>query len=241
MKKSDVIELLEKNQNKRGIENWNKMKNTRGLNSFGIGLTQLRKIAKQVGKNRALSLELWQSDIYDAKTIALLIDDPKQITKEQAEKQVEELGVGLLTHVFSSCDATLAKSPIAFDLANEWLKTDHELKRQSGYGLLYELSKNKSNKLLTDEYFMSCIENINNEIFNRKETGSIRCSMACALMGIGKRNQILNQRAIEVAKAVGAIDFNEDGGKCEPFDVLKHLTTDALKKKFNQQKQHDEN
>ena len=168
------------------------MKNTAGLKSFGIGLTQLRKLAMQVG----------------------------------------ELDVGLLTHVFSSCDATLSKSPIAFDLANEWLTTDHDLRRRSGYGLLYELSKNKRNKALTDKYFMACIEAINDKIFNMKETPTMRCAMGGALMGIGKGNKVLNKRAIEVAKAVGPIDFNEEGGKCDPFDVLKHLTSDYLKKKF---------
>jgi len=232
MNKSHVIELLEENQNPRGMENWSKVKNTAGLKSYGIGLTQLRKLAKTIGRNRELSLELWESDIYDAKIIALLIDDPKQITKEQAEKQVDELTSGFLAHVFSSCDATLAKSPIAFDLANEWLATDNELRRQSGYGLLYELSKNKRNKSLTDDYFMGCIESINEKIFNLKESSSMRCAMGCALMGIGKRNKPLNQRAVEVAQAVGPIDFNEDGGKCDPFDVLKHLTNDSLKKKL---------
>ncbi|TQV87755.1 DNA alkylation repair protein [Aliikangiella coralliicola] len=232
MNKSEVIKLLKENQNDRGIKNWAKMENTAGLKSFGIGLTQLRKLAKQVGRNRELSLELWETDIYDAKTIALLIDDPKQITKAQAEKQVNELGAGLLAHVFSSCDATLAKSPVAFDLANEWLETDHDLKRRSAYGLLYELSKNKRNKALTDDYFVDVIEKINDKIFNMEETPTMRCAMGGALMGIGKRNKLLNERAIKVAKAVGPIDFNEDGGKCEPFDVLKHLTSDALKKKF---------
>lgn len=232
MNKSEVIKLLEENQNPRGIKNWSKIKNTAGLKSFGIGLTQLRKLARKIGRNRELSLQLWQSDIYDAKTIALLIDDPKQITKEQAEKQVDDLAAGLLAHVFSSCDATLSKSPIAFDLANEWLATDSDLRRRSGYGLLYELSKNKRNKSLTDDYFMGCIENINDKIFDLKETPTIRSAMGGALMGIGKRNKILNQRAVEVAKAVGPIDFNEDGDKCDPFDVLKHLTSDALKGKL---------
>ena len=43
------------------------------------------------------------------KIIALLIDDPKTITIEQAEKQVDQLQGGYLTHVISSWDATLAK------------------------------------------------------------------------------------------------------------------------------------
>ena len=232
MDKNDVINLLKENTNERGLVHWKKIKNNGGLKSFGIGLTQLRKLAKKIGRNRELALELWKSDIYDAKTISLLIDDPKQITKEQVEKQVEELDIGLLTHVFSSCDATLAKSPLAFDLANEWIATDHDIRRRSGYGLLYELSKNKRNKALTDEFFLNCIDDINDKIFNKKESPTMRCAMGGALMGIGKRNKILNKRAIEVATKVGPIDFNEDGGKCEPFNILKHLKSDYLRKKF---------
>jgi hypothetical protein len=58
------------------------------------------------------------------KVIGLLIDEPNKITVEQAEKQVEGLGAGMLTHVFSSCDATLAKSPIAYYLAVGWKNSD---------------------------------------------------------------------------------------------------------------------
>ena len=104
MEVSDVLLLLEENKNERGIENWKKLrggKNT--LKSFGIGLTILRKLAKQIGRNRDLALELWESDYYDAKIISLLIDDPKLITVEQAESQVEQLQEGHLAHVFSSC------------------------------------------------------------------------------------------------------------------------------------------
>ncbi|HBX38189.1 MAG TPA: hypothetical protein DEG76_13255 [Pseudohongiella sp.] len=53
---------------------------------------------------------------------ALLIDDPKKITREQAEQQVDQLHSGMLAHVFSSCDATLAKTPFVIDLADQWIR-----------------------------------------------------------------------------------------------------------------------
>lgn len=230
MNTSDVLELLEQNHNERGLEHWVKSKNTGGLKSFGIGLTQLRKLAKKVGRNHELALELWNTDNHDAKIIGLLIDEPKKITREQAEAQVEGLGIGSLTHVFSSCDATLAKTPIAFDVAKDWLDSDHLLRRQSAYGLIYELSKNKRNKNLTDDFFLDCINRIDAEIDN--EQGYMRATMGGTLMGIGKRNKVLNQRAIVVATKIGPIDFNEDGGKCDPFNVLKHLTSDYIKAKL---------
>ncbi len=232
MKKAEVIKLLKENQNKRGLEHWNKLDKTGGLDSFGIGLTQLRKLARKIGRDHLLALELWQTNNYDVKTIALLIDDPKLMTQQQAEAQVEELGIGMLTHVFSSCDATLAKTSFAFDIAKSWIESEHDLRRQCGYGLIYELSKNKRNKALSDEFFQDCIERINRTIKNEKR--SVRSSMGGALIGIGKRNKQLNFSALKVAKIIGLIDFNEidSTNKCEPLNIVKHLTSDYLTKKL---------
>lgn len=230
MNLKDVLALVVEHQNERGISNWLKVENTCGLQSYGVGLTKLRKLAKKIGRNRELALECWQSDYYDLKVIGLLIDEPNKITIEQAEKQVEGIGAGMLGHVFSACDATLAKSKIAYDLAVSWQDSDSIARKSSAYGLLYELSKNKRDNRLSDEFFLSTISHINKSI--DKEPKAIKLSMASALMGIGKRNLKLNTAAIVVAKRIGAIDFNEAGKKCEPFDVLKHLTSDYLKQKF---------
>ena len=229
MNKADVFDLLEQNRNQRGIDNWHKMKDTGGLTSFGIGLTVHRKLAKQIGRDHELALELWASDNYDAKVMGLLIDEPKKLTIEQVESQVEELGPGLLTHVFASCDATLAKAPFAFELAQSWLESTDLMRQRCAYGLIYELSKN-NNKRYTDEFFLSVIEGIKQSYESAPKSKLL--AMGAALVAIGKRNIELNRAALSVAKGIGPIDFNEDGKKCDPFDMEKHLTSDYLTKKF---------
>jgi len=227
MEKADVLALLSANKNERGQANWLELEGSEGLDSFGIGLTQLRKLAKKIGRDHDLALELWNSNNYDAKIIGLLIDEPRKITREQAEQQVEGLGIGLLTHVYSSCDATLAKSPLAFDIAQDWIVSKDTIRRRCGYGLIYEFSK-KKNKFLTDQFFFDCISNIGKKIMN--ETQDVKLAMGGALMGIGKRNLGLSAAAVEVAIKVGPITFGD--GHCEPFDVLKHLQSEYLKDKF---------
>ncbi|QEG00084.1 DNA alkylation repair enzyme [Stieleria maiorica] len=231
MKKADVIKLLKEHSNERGIEHWKKsgVKDSK-LKSFGIGLTQLRKIAKQVGRDHSLALQLWKSDVYDAKVVGLLIDDPKQITRAQAEEQVEQLQGGYLAHVFASCDATLAKTPLAFDLACDWMESDDPVRRRCAYALIYELSK-KNPKGMDDEFLLVLIERIKNEI--KGEDMWVRESMNSALMGIGKRNKKLNKAALRAAKAIGPVDIDYgDDNACEPLDVVKHLTSEHLKKKL---------
>lgn len=228
MTKNEVLALLKENKNERGIAHWEKK--PRRLKSFGIGLTQLRKLAKKIGRDHDLSRQLWRSDVYDARVIGLLIDDPKQLSREQAEEQVEELEDGLLRHVFATCDATLAKTPFAFDLACEWMECEDVNRRRCGYSLLYELSK-KNPKGMDDEFLLGRIDRIQKTIHD--EEMWVRESMAGALMGIGKRTKELNQAAIRAAKAIGPIDVDYgDDNRCETLNVLKHLESDYLKKKF---------
>ena len=82
MNLTDVLALITEHQNERGISHWSKMKNTCGLKSYGVGLTQLRKLASKIGRNHQLALECWRSDCYDLKVIGLLIDAPYKITVE---------------------------------------------------------------------------------------------------------------------------------------------------------------
>lgn len=133
---------------------------TAGLTTYGIGLTRLRKLAKQVGRDRDLAQALWKTDVYDARVIALLIDDPARMTREQAEAQVDELAGGMLAHVFASCDATLAKTPFAVKLADEWVRSDDATRRDCGYGLLYEASKFSGRKSPGEEFFLGHVQRI---------------------------------------------------------------------------------
>ena len=230
MNKSEVISLLEDHQNERGIANWNKLNsNKNNLSSFGIGLTQLRKLAKKIGRDHELAMELWASDCYDAKVIALLIDEPKKITRQQAEEQVEQLEGGYLAHVFSSCDATLAKTSFTKELADEWMISKDITRQRCGFGLLYELSKSKKKTAPDTAYFLSKIEYIESSF--DKAPIPLKMAMAGALMGMGMRNIELHPVALKLAQTIGPIDFDERG-KCDPFDVAKNLTSDYAKKKF---------
>jgi DNA alkylation repair enzyme len=228
---SEVLDLLESHRDAQGEANWQKMGDrTGGLTSFGIGLTKLRAIAKQVGRDHDLALRLWNERSHDAKVVGLLIDDPTLLTREQVEMQVGGAGPGMLGHVLSSCDATVPKSPIAFDIAKDWMASTDPVRRSCGYGLVYELAKDRKDKRLTDEFFLGCVETIGSTI--AKKENRVRVAMGGALISIGKRNKKLNAAASEVADAIGPIHFSDGDKKCEPMNVLKHLTSDSLRNKL---------
>ena len=229
MKKSEILDFLKSNQNERGMAHWEKRQaKSGGLRSYGLGLTKLRKFAKQIGRDPKLAARLWREPVYELKILALLIDDPKTMTIEQAETQVEELNGGDLAHVFSSCDATLAKTPFVVELANAWINHRDPVRQDCGYGLLYEISKMKKKSAPDEDYFLAHVDRI--ESTYPAASMGVLMSMASALMGIGKRTARLNAAALDVATKIGPIDF--DPGRCDPFDVTKHLRSDYLRERL---------
>ena len=230
MDTKEVIDILEAVQNDRGIQNWNKLYPNSSLKSYGIGLTVLRKLSKKIGRDHYLARKLWKSKIYDAKIISLLIDDPKKITIEQAELQVENMNQGHLAHVFSSCDAALAKTPFVIELLTNWINSKDTRRKVCGYGLLYEVSKSKKKNAPDDAFFLDKINQIQETFAGEKN--SVILAMGGTLVGIGKRNIILNTAALKVAREVGPIPIMSRTSKCEPFDMVKHLTSSYIKEKL---------
>lgn len=229
MKKSDVLAYLKDNQDERGIAHWEDHRQESGLQSYGVGLTKLRKYAKTIGIDAKLAKQLWNSKVYEMKIISLLVDDPQLITMEQAEAQVEQLQGGYLAHVFSSCDAQLAKAPFVVELADRWIKSKDPVRRRCGYGLLYEISKQKKKSTPGEQYFLDHIARI--EKTYASEPINVLMAMGTSLMGMGKRTVKLNAAALKVARKIGPIDFDPDG-RCDPMDFAKHLTSDYITQKL---------
>jgi 3-methyladenine DNA glycosylase AlkD len=230
MKKSEVFAWMKENQDERGIAHWKKSENTpAGMKSYGIGLVTLRKFAKSVGRDAKLAGQLWKSDVHEMRIISLLVDDPKAMKMDQAETQVEQLDGGYLAHVFSSCDATLAKTPFVVEIADKWVESNDTIRRRCGYGLLYEISKSKKKTAPDEDYFLEHISDIEKK--HPTAPVPVLMPMAGALTGIGKRTRKLNRAALKVARQIGPIDFDPDGS-CDPFDAVKHLTGEYVKKKL---------
>ena len=58
--------------------------------TFGVSIPNFRKIAKGLGINHELAIELWQTSLRETKILASMIDDPRSVTEEQIENWVKE-------------------------------------------------------------------------------------------------------------------------------------------------------
>ena len=140
---------------------------------------------------------------------------------------MEQLHYGMLAHVFSSCDATLAKTSFVVELAEDWIYDADIGRRSCGYGLLYEISKDKRKRAPDEAFFLRHVQHIRDT--QEGEHDTLRMAMGGALIGIGKRSKALNTAARLAAQEMGPIPGKSG---CDPLDVMKHLTSPYIVKKL---------
>jgi 3-methyladenine DNA glycosylase AlkD len=54
-------------------------------NTYGVSIPNLRKIAREAGKDHELAQQLWSSGIHEARILASMVDDHTLLTEAQME------------------------------------------------------------------------------------------------------------------------------------------------------------
>jgi 3-methyladenine DNA glycosylase AlkD len=83
-----TVELLQELQSLGRPENRAGMSRF-GINvekAYGVSMPVIRAIARRYKRNHGLAGELWATQIHEARILAALIDDPRQVTEAQMEK-----------------------------------------------------------------------------------------------------------------------------------------------------------
>src|SRR5690606_1671798 len=112
-----------------------------GINSekaFGIKIPVLRNLAKVIGKEHQLALELWETGFHEARLLAVFISDPKQITEAQMESWVKDFNSWDLCD--QACMNLFDRTPIAYAKALEWAGREAEFEKRAGFALMASLA-----------------------------------------------------------------------------------------------------
>jgi len=77
---------------------------------LGVSVPDMRKIAKEIGQDHGLALDLWKTAIAEARQVAAMIDDPRKVTEKQMEIWVADFNSwdlcdGVCLNLFEKKDA----------------------------------------------------------------------------------------------------------------------------------------
>lgn len=197
-------------------------------NTLGVPMPHLRKLAKEIGVNHSLALELWKTGIHEARLLASFIDDPALVMQAQMEKWAAAFDSWDICD--QVCSNLFDRTPFAVRKAREWSRRKEEFVKRAGFVLMASLSVHDNDA--NDRIFESFLPIIKRESADGRNF--VRKAVNWALRQIGKRNMKLNKAAIRTAKEIRKIDSKS--ARWIAADALKELTGDGVARKLNRKK-----
>jgi 3-methyladenine DNA glycosylase AlkD len=215
------------------IRSWYNPANVAGMarfgissrNTYGVSIPTLRKMAQEIGKNHVAALELWKSDIHEARLLAGFVDDSKQVTENQMEEWVKDFDSWDVCD--QVCSNLFDRTPFAHKKAAEWSKREEEFVKRAGFVLMAALAVHDKNS--GDERFLAFLPII--KAGATDERNFVKKSVNWALRQIGKRNVTLNEAAVKASQEIRQL--NAKSARWIAADSLRELTSEAVVRKIH--------
>ncbi len=193
-------------------------------NIYGISNPKIRELAKEIGTDHSLALELWESGIHEAMILATLIDSPQQVTEQQMEKWVK--GIDSWSTCDSCCGNLFDRTSFAYRKAAEWTKRKREYEKRAGFSLMAYLSVH--DKKSDDKEFLKFLPMTKREAHD--DRNFVKKAVNWALREIGKRSMKLNREATKTAKQIRLM--KERSARWIAADAIRELESEAVQKRL---------
>ena len=215
MQCQDALEKLKSQADPEAVAGMAKF----GINpdkTLGVGLPYIRALAKEIKRDHELALELWQTGIREARLLAGMIADPKQTDEALLENWVNDLNSWEI--VDGTCMSLIEKTPFAWDKAMEWSRREEEFVKRAGFVMMARLAV--SDKKANDSLFLKFLPVMKREA--NDERNFVKKAVNWALRQVGKRSRYLNEKALETAEEIKALDSKS--ARWIANDAIRELT-----------------
>jgi 3-methyladenine DNA glycosylase AlkD len=192
--------------------------------SFGIPTPVLKRFAREVKRacfdRHELAAELWKTGNYEARAVAFLIDDPKQVTPEQMNAWAADFDNWAT--VDGTCCYLFCRTRLAYEKVFEWAETEPEFIKRAGFSLIAYLTVH--DKKADDETLATFLPLI--ERHSDDDRNFVKKAVNWALRQVGKHSQYLNKLALETAYRIK--DQNSRSARWIASDAIRELTSEAV-------------
>lgn len=192
--------------------------------TYGVSIPNLRKLAKEIGKDHLLAQELWHSGIHEAKILASMIDDPKMVSEKQLEEWVK--GFDSWDVCDQVCMNLFEKVPLAVKKINSWSKRKEEFVKRAAYALIACLDWH--DKQAPNQFFIKFFPIIKSGATD--ERNFVKKAVNWALRNMGKRNLNLNKEAIQLAKEIQKMESKS--ARWIAADAIRELESEAVQRRL---------
>jgi 3-methyladenine DNA glycosylase AlkD len=146
--------------------------------------------------DHALALALWDSSIHEARIVSALVDDPRQVTDAQLERQVGDLDSWDVCDQW--CGSLVCATALAQQKVAAWSAREETFVKRAAFAVLAYLAHQKGRA--TDAELIGLLPLVEREASDGRNY--VKKAVNWALRQVGKRNLELNAAAIACAERV---------------------------------------
>lgn len=133
-----VLAELESPGNKRVREEMGKPFGTHVDKARGVMTRDMQKVAKTIGTDHALAQQLWKSGWYEARILATMTADPKEVILKEMDAWCA--GFDNWAICDTACFKPWVRVPHAWDKVPLWARSESEFVKRAAFALLACLS-----------------------------------------------------------------------------------------------------
>ncbi|OGU54190.1 MAG: DNA alkylation repair protein [Ignavibacteria bacterium RBG_13_36_8] len=195
-------------------------------NAIGVSVPNLRKVAKQIGKNHKLAHDLFATGIHDAMLLTALTAEKEKVTPKEMDAWVKAFYSWDLVDGF--CNNLFVYTPYAYDKAIEWSSKRPEYIKRAGFVMMAVSAVHR--KDWDDKKFISFFTILKREA--AEERNFVKKALNWALRQIGKHNINLNKKTILLAEEIKTMDSRS--ARWIANDALRELKSPQVQKRLKE-------
>ncbi len=168
---------------------------------FGVSFATLKTLQKRIGVDHELALALWGTGNFDAQNLALKIADPAITSARDLDRFARENQARMCALYVASL---AAEGPHAAAKAAQWLASDEEPLRSTGWALVGQMAAR--DEAAPDSWFADLLRRIEGSIGEAPNLE--RYAMNGAVIAIGGRSAALRRAALAAAGRLGRVEVD---------------------------------
>src|SRR5262245_44665603 len=102
--------------------------------ALGVRMNDIQKLARQLGRDHTLALQLWDTGVYEARMLCAYVDEPARVTAAQMDRQARAFDNWAVCDTL--CFALWVQTPHAFPKIRQWARHRDEYVRRAAFALL---------------------------------------------------------------------------------------------------------
>jgi hypothetical protein len=194
--------------------------------AIGVSLPDIRSIAASSKKRivladrHLLAKQLWDTEIHEARILASMIDNPKEVTKKQMDQWTRDFySWDLCDQV---CNNLFQKTDFFLDKAFDYSHAKAEFVKRTGFVLMVQYVVH--HKKAPDAKCLEFLQRIEEEASDQRNF--VKKATNWCLRQIGKRNKHLHPIAIECAERIARQESSS--AKWIAADALRELRSEGV-------------